>query len=55
MPSPAGFAENLHSYATLRVVFSAKALPYSFFTYNSRLQKKKKKYMGWAKKTVLCT
>ena len=30
-PSPAGFTVNLHTSATLRVVFSAKVLPYSFF------------------------
>lgn len=30
-PSPSGFAGNLHTCATLRVVFPAKVLPYSFF------------------------
>ena len=30
-PSPAGFAENLHTSATLRVVFPAKVLSYSLF------------------------
>jgi len=30
-PSPAGFTENLHTCATLRVVFSVKVLAYSFF------------------------
>jgi hypothetical protein len=31
-PSPAGFIENLHTSAALRVVFPAKVLPYLFFS-----------------------